>query len=160
MFGQPFVVADAPAVLHDPAEGPLDDPPAGQDLEGVQVIGALDDLQGPVQRGCRPGDELPGVAAVGPGQGDRAKACGQPPQQRAGGRRRGPGRMRRWTTTHSSSPITSTAMCLFRPSIFFPASYRRLSLPTVSAPLTDWESMTAAVGAGLRPARTRTASRS
>jgi hypothetical protein len=32
MGGQPFVVADAPAVFHDPPEGALDDPAAGQAL--------------------------------------------------------------------------------------------------------------------------------
>src|SRR5271166_3824502 len=53
------------------------------------------------------------------------------------------------TTIARMRPITSTARYLFRPSIFFPASYPRLPLPTVPAALTDWESMIAAVGAGL-----------
>jgi hypothetical protein len=37
--GQVLVVADGAAVLADPGEGPLDYPAAGQDGEGVQVIG-------------------------------------------------------------------------------------------------------------------------
>ena len=50
------------------------------------------------------------------------------------------------TMTHKIRPITPTARCRLRPSIFFPASYPRLFLPTVPAALTDWESMIAAAG--------------
>jgi len=84
MVWQALVVADAPAVFHDPAEGSLHYPPAGQDVEGAQVTGALDDLHPAVERVPGPGDELAGVAAVGPYQGDGAEVGGQPPQQRAG----------------------------------------------------------------------------
>jgi hypothetical protein len=49
----------------------------------------------------------------------------------------------------------STAMCRFRPLIFLPASNPRLSLATVSAALTGWESMTAADGSGVRPTAIR-----
>ena len=90
--GQVLVVADGAAVLADPGEGPLDDPAAGQDLEGVQV--ALgDDLQGHLQ-GRGPGGELAGVSGVGPDQADAAAGAVQVPQQRPGARR-GPGRRRR-----------------------------------------------------------------
>ena len=44
--GQPLVVADGAAVAGDPRQRPLDHPPAGQDLKGVQVIGPFHDLQG------------------------------------------------------------------------------------------------------------------
>jgi predicted DNA-binding transcriptional regulator YafY len=81
---EPLIVTDAAAVFHDPAEGPFHHPAAGQDLEGVQLIGALDDLHGAAQRAGGPGDQLPGVAAVGPDQGDSAARGGQLPQQRAG----------------------------------------------------------------------------
>jgi MarR family transcriptional regulator, negative regulator of the multidrug operon emrRAB len=54
MFGEPTAVADAAAVFHDPAERPLHHPAAGQHLEGVQVIGPLDDLQDAVQRAGLP----------------------------------------------------------------------------------------------------------
>src|SRR6266536_2006333 len=53
----------------------------------------------------------------------------------------------------------STARCRLRPLTFLPASQPRLARGTVSAARTDWESMTAADGAGLRPAWTRTCSR-
>ncbi len=39
---------------------------------------------------------------------------------------------------------------------FFPASYPRLAREASSAARTDWESMIAAVGAGLRPASSLT----
>jgi hypothetical protein len=42
---QPPVIADAPPMFHDPSERPLNDPAAGQDLEGVQAVWALGDLQ-------------------------------------------------------------------------------------------------------------------
>ena len=69
--GQPLVVSDGPPVPGDPGQRPLDHPAAGQDFEGVQVIGPPDDLDGELERGLGPGDQLPGVAAVGPGQPDR-----------------------------------------------------------------------------------------
>jgi hypothetical protein len=85
--GQPLVVADGAAVAGDPGQGALDDPPAGQDLEGVQVIGPFDDFQGQLrlEPGPSPGDELAGVAAVGPGQPDREEGPAQVPQQRLRG---------------------------------------------------------------------------
>jgi len=58
-------------------------------------------------------------------------------------------------STVCSRPMVSTAMCRFRPLTFLPASNPRLSLATVSAALTDRESMTAADGSGLRPAAIR-----
>ena len=51
--GQPFVVADGAAVAGNPGQGPLDHPPAGQDFEGVQVIGPFHDFQ--CQLGLEPG---------------------------------------------------------------------------------------------------------
>ena len=83
--GEAFVVADGPAVLADPGEGALDDPAAGQDLEGVQVRGAPDDLEGELERAGGPGDELAGVDAVGPGELDLGERLVQVPQQRPGG---------------------------------------------------------------------------
>jgi hypothetical protein len=80
---QPFAVPDGTAVAGDPGQGALYDPPAGQDFEGVQVIGSLDDLEGELERGLGPGDQLPAVAAVGPGQLDLGKRLPQA-QQRPG----------------------------------------------------------------------------
>ena len=51
----------------------------------MQVIGALDDLEGELEAGFGPGDELAGVAAVGPGQLHRGEGAAQVPQQRPGG---------------------------------------------------------------------------
>jgi hypothetical protein len=64
------------------------------------------------------------------------------------------------TATASNSPLVSTAMCRLRPLVFLPASYPRLDRGTVSEPCTDWESMIAADGSGVRPSRTRVRSRS
>src|SRR6266487_4805740 len=80
--GQPLIVSDGAPVAGDPRQRPLHYPPAGQDLEGVQVIGAFHDLQGQPQPGLGPGDRLPGVAAVGPGELDGGERAAQVPQQR------------------------------------------------------------------------------
>lgn len=80
---QAFVVAGDAAVLADPGERPLHDPPAGQHLEGVRV--ALgDDADGHLQAGG-PGGELTGVDGIGPDQADAATGPVQVPQQRPGG---------------------------------------------------------------------------
>ena len=94
VFGEAFVVADGAPAAGDPGQGALDDPPAGQDLEGVQVIGAPDDLDGELEGLLGPGDQLAGVAAVGPGELDRGEgsAAGS---TAAAWPRRGPGRRRR-----------------------------------------------------------------
>ena len=46
---QPSVVADGAPVARDPGQGALDHPPTGQDLEGVQVTEAIDDLEGELE---------------------------------------------------------------------------------------------------------------
>ena len=46
------------------------------------------------------------------------------------------------------------------PLVFFPASYPRESFPTVSEPLTDWESTIPAEALGSRLAAFRTSARS
>ena len=65
-----FVVADGPAVLADPGERPLYDPPAGQDLEGVRIAPG-DDLQVHLH-GRGPAAEPAGVDGIGPDQADAA----------------------------------------------------------------------------------------
>src|ERR1017187_9626507 len=59
------------------------------------------------------------------------------------------------TTTDSSQPSASTAACRPLPLIFFPPWNPRLSLPTVSAALTIWESTMTAVGSPSPPRLTR-----
>jgi hypothetical protein len=83
--GQPFVVPDGAPVADDPRQSSLDHPPAGQDLEGVQVIGPFHDLYPQAQPGLGSGDQLPGVAPVGPGQLDGGEGAPQVEQQWPGG---------------------------------------------------------------------------
>ena len=51
-------------------------------------------------------------------------------------------------------------MCRLRPLTFLALSQPRVAFGTVSAARTDWESITAAVGWGVRPAVTLTLVRS
>jgi hypothetical protein len=44
--GEAFVVPGAAAVAGDPGQGPLDNPAAQQDFEGVLAFGPPDDLDG------------------------------------------------------------------------------------------------------------------
>ena len=144
-----FVVADSAAVLADPGEGPLHDPPAGQDLEGVRLAPG-DDLEVHLQ-GRGPAGELAGVNGLAEIRRTRwLVRCRFHSSGRAASRS--------WTeaaviTTASSRPIESTAMCRLRPFTFFALSHPRVALGTVSAARTDWESMIAAVGAASRPRR-------
>lgn len=87
----------------------------------MMMVMAPDDLDGELERSLSSGDELAGVAAVGPGDPDLGAGFLQVPQQRPG---------------------------------------RVAVLDASSAAFTDWESMTAAVGAAVRPASSRTRSRS
>src|SRR6266700_256095 len=157
MLRQPFVVADRAAIAAEPGEGPLDDPAARQHLEGVRQA-PTDQLDTQAQGGPRPDDQPASVGGIGPHQADAAAAKAQPPQS-------GRAPSRSWTlaavtTIANSSPRVSTARWRFRPLIFLAASKPRLCLGTVSAARTDWESMIAALGQGLRPATRRTWARS
>jgi hypothetical protein len=94
-----------------------------------------------------------GVSGVGPDQAVM-------PQARRVFHSSGRAAWRSWTdaaviTTSRTSPVVSTAICRLRPWTFLAASQPRLARGTVSAARTDWESMTAAVGWGLRPAAAR-----
>ena len=154
--GQVLIIAGGAAVFADPGEGPFDDPVAGQDLEGVRV--ALGhDLEGHLQCGG-PGGQRAGVSGIGPDQADTPAGAVGVPQQR-------PAATRSWTdaavtTTSKIRPVVSTAMCRLRPLTFLALSQPRVALGTVSAARTDWESITAAVGWGVRPAAVRTWARS
>ena len=77
--GQPFVVPDGPAMASDPRQRAFYYPAAGQDLESMQVIGSFHDLEGELERCLGRGDQLAGVAAVGPGEPDRGECLLQVP---------------------------------------------------------------------------------
>src|SRR5215468_12657989 len=101
------------------AQGALDHPAAGQDLEGVLAFGPADDLHGEVEVGRGPGLQFPGVNAVGPGPADAAAGAVEVEQQRAASRS--------WTLAgvakiSSSRPPVSTAMCHLRPLTFLALS--------------------------------------
>jgi hypothetical protein len=151
--GQAFVVAGAAAVAGDPGQGALDDPAAGQDLEGVQGIGPFDDFDGQVQPGGRPGEQLPGVASVGPGPADAVAGPVQVEQQRAGGvavlDRCGGDQDFQQQAGGVDGDVAFAAVDLLG---VVPA---RDALGTVGAARTDWESITAAVGSASRPAAMR-----
>ena len=66
--GEEGVVLAAAPLVAEPAEGPLDHPAPGQELEAAHVVGALADGAQPLVGELDPGDELPGVAALGPAE--------------------------------------------------------------------------------------------
>ncbi len=106
--------------------------------------------------GLGPGDELAGVAAVGPGQLDGGESSPQIPQQRLC--RVAVLNGAAVISTASSSPRASTATCRFVPLIFCRRRSRGGCGRSPPA-FTDWESMIAAVGAVVRPAASRMRSR-
>src|SRR6266545_5148559 len=70
VFGLAFVVNGEPAALARPGEGALQDPAAGQDLEVVDALAFADDRKGKGEDLSGPGDQLAGVAGIGPHQPD------------------------------------------------------------------------------------------
>jgi hypothetical protein len=82
--GQAFVVAGAAAVAGDPRQRALHHPAAGQNLEGVGGPAAFNDLHVQLQPFRCPGQQLPGVAGVGPGVTDPAAGALEVEQQRPG----------------------------------------------------------------------------
>ena len=80
MFSATLVVADQPPVAQQPAEGPLDDPPAGDYPEAGRVA-ALDDLQ-VMTSALFTAAGLTVVCGVGPHQPQRRKCRQQARDQR------------------------------------------------------------------------------
>ena len=75
------MVADQAAVAHEPAEGPFDDPAAGEHMEAFGLGGALDDsgLQFRAKFPDGAGELRTGVAAVDP----ELPEPGEPAEQRS-----------------------------------------------------------------------------
>ena len=69
-----LLVTDEAAVLDDPGEGSLDDPPAAQNLEALGGA-AFDDLDADVGLVLGPAHEPPGMADIGEGAGHEGIAC-------------------------------------------------------------------------------------
>lgn len=70
-----FVVASEAAVVHQPAEGPLDDPAPRDDLEALLARVAAGDLDIDAEGGAVV-DGFGPVAGVGPGLGDPGVGLG------------------------------------------------------------------------------------
>ncbi len=83
-----FVIAHQPPLVHQPAEGALDDPAAGQDFETAGVVGAFDHCDR--QLGAEPLDPLgegrAGVAAVHPQNAEPGEPAQHAAQQQLGTR--------------------------------------------------------------------------
>lgn len=75
-----FVVAGEAAVVHEPAEGPLDDPPSGNHLEAFDARLALDDFDVDAEGGSVV-DDFGAVTGVGPGLGDAGVGLGDVGEQ-------------------------------------------------------------------------------
>src|ERR1019366_3614885 len=68
-----LIVDLKPTIVHEPRPGPLDDPPAGEDLEAV-VVDPVDDLGGDVM-GTAGGDERSLEAGVTPDLGQTRRTA-------------------------------------------------------------------------------------
>jgi len=83
-----LVVLAQPTGATEPAEGALDDPAPGQNLEASHVVGALDDLErGRAERSAQsanPIDQLTVVSAIGPEVSKSQPAAGKTLQQKLG----------------------------------------------------------------------------
>jgi hypothetical protein len=73
--GELLVVADEPAVLDDPGEGPLDHPAAAQHLEALGGWIAFDDLDDDVGLLPGPAHKPTGVTAIGKGALNEGVSC-------------------------------------------------------------------------------------
>ncbi|WEO99991.1 hypothetical protein A6P39_041555 [Streptomyces sp. FXJ1.172] len=122
------------------------------------VVAALDDRQHRGEGGEAMLDEAAGVAAVGPDQG-RKVVRGGDWARRTWTAARSP-TSAAVTVTVSNRPRVSTTTCRMRPLISLPPSKPRLPDPTTASALTDWGSITPALGSESRPARSRTLRRS
>ena len=132
VVGSGFVVAHAAAVLVDPRETSLDHPNAGPDVETSGAGDAFDDLHSKGENVFRPDEQPSGVTAVG---AQTSRMVEKLPRSATRSRCAA---SRSWieaavTTTASSRPFTSTAMCRLTPFVLLPPSQPPLDRGTVSA---------------------------
>ena len=134
--GGALVVADQAAVAHQPAESPLDDPAAAQDLEGMRLVRATTStvIAATALAYRASGAPLYPVSAhmifrvLNTLDGLMSGGCAQALSL-----------MLAAVTARAdrSQPSASTARCRPRPSIFFPPWYPRVFRPAVSSGLDD-----------------------
>jgi hypothetical protein len=139
--------------VHQPAQGALDQPPAGQDLEAPRAGGTSDDFEVDAVAGGVV-DEVFAVAAVGPAfSGGRGSG-------RRGGKEAftGDGVLDAGgvTSTVSIRPVVSMMMLRLRPTIRLPTSAPCSRAGTLVEVFTLWASITKPVGSALRPSSSRT----
>jgi hypothetical protein len=118
----------------------------------------FDEGEGEGQNLVSPAHQPAGVSATSPDQADRGELLAQ-----QGQRPKAPSRScteAAVRTTASTRPKVSTAMRHLLPLIFLPPSNPLLAALTVSAALTDGESIDPAVGSSARPHATRSRPRS
>jgi hypothetical protein len=155
--GVGFVVAGEAAVVHQPAEGPLDNPTSEDHLEPFDAWVALDDFDVDAEAGAVV-DGFCSVAGVGPRLGHSRGSDGNPGQQvDAAGV---VGDARRVTQTASSCPGVSTPIWRLRPAIFLPASMPWPAAGTLAEVLMLCASSPQALGSASRPSACRTRRRS
>ena len=108
------MVADQAAVAHEPAEGPFDDPAAGEHMEAFGLGGALDDfgLQFRAKFPDGAGELRTGVAAVDPELPEPGEPAGQRSQeQQRAGPFRGAGRGRLDSEEEAQGVHQEVALC-------------------------------------------------
>lgn len=151
-FGQRFVVLAQTTITTEPGKGSLHDPPLGQNLEAGHIVAAFDDLQDPVAQLPSPVDQFAGVSPIGPNQLEPRELPDQLGQHQLGpvavldvggvydyGQDQAQG-------VYDDVPLASLDLLAGVVT----------ARPPFSAVFTDWLSMTAAEGVGLRPSWTRT----
>src|SRR5262245_15024397 len=152
-----FPVQAQPPVPLQPRKRPLHHPALGQQHEPLGPRGAAHHLEFVVGVALHPGRQVVVVVVLVRPQPPQARevlpahcssTCGATSPSSA---------LAAVTTTASSRPSVSTAMCRLRPLTFLCTSTPRCSPPSLVA--TDWLSMLPALGGGLRCSWQRTSLR-
>lgn len=171
--GQVFVVFDKPAVFAQPCEGALHNPALGQNLETVGPTGSFitsDNLNEPPTRLPYPCQPFAAICSVRPHNHDaRVEAPGKfkQPTCAISVLNTGSSHYYHQHQAHSVYQQVSLASLYPLPSVNSRSRFQALMVedvwfegPPFSVVLTDWLSMTAALGWGSLPASMRTCLRS